>query len=149
MRIHASGTPTAWDCYAPGDVDGIPHVQHLQTNVLRGFTVYVEPQTGSKYVRAKPMSAAAKAQNIKLVRAPWNKDFIEECERAGPDDKLYDRDDQWDAASFAFNWLRTNPMEFGWQSGRIARPKETAPQFEDKPASGGRLKSRRWKPGTW
>jgi predicted phage terminase large subunit-like protein len=72
---------------------------------LSGFAVEVERPTGDKYTRALPMSAAAQAGNIKLVHGKWNKEFIDELEQAGPDERLYDHDDQWDAASSAFNYL--------------------------------------------
>jgi len=72
---------------------------------LLGFAVKVEHPSGDKYTRALPISSAAQAGNIKLVRAKWNKDFVDELEQAGPDEKLYDHDDQWDASSSAFNYL--------------------------------------------
>ena len=46
-----------------------------------GFTVEVEHPTGDKYTRALPMSSAAQAGNIKLVRGKWNKDFVDEPSR--------------------------------------------------------------------
>ena len=75
---------------------------------LSGFAVEVERPTGDKYTRALPMSSAAQAGNIKLVRSKWNKEFIDELEQAGPDERLYDHDDQWDAASSAFNYLASH-----------------------------------------
>jgi len=51
------------------------------------------------------MSSAAQARNLKLLRGKWNRDFLDELEQAGPDDRLYDHDDQWDAGSSAFNYL--------------------------------------------
>jgi len=85
---------------------------------LWGFNVKVENPTGDKYTRALPMSSAAQAGNIKLVRGRWNRDFVDELEQAGPDPKLYDHDDQWDAAASAFNHLASNLSEFGWRSVR-------------------------------
>jgi len=72
---------------------------------LSGFPVEVERPTGDKYTRALPLSSAAQARNIKLLRGKWNRDFLDELEQAGPDDRLYDHDDQWDAGSSAFNYL--------------------------------------------
>lgn len=135
----------------PGSA-GKSYAQHLQTQVLLGFNVIIEPQNGSKYVRAKPMSAAAKAQNLILLRADWNNDFIVECEQAGPNDKLYNHDDQWDAASFGFNYLCANSMEFGWQSGRTPGVASLDPRFDDDDVGrefGTMVKSRRWGPGAW
>ena len=75
---------------------------------LLGFAVEVERPTGDKYTRALPMSSAAQAGNIKLVGGKWNKEFIDELEQAGPDERLYDHNDQWDAASSAFNYLASH-----------------------------------------
>jgi hypothetical protein len=85
---------------------------------LCGFYVQVENPTGDKYTRALPMSSAAQAGNIKLVRGRWNRDFLEELEQAGPDPKLYDHDDQWDAGASAFNHLASHQSEIGWRSAR-------------------------------
>ena len=60
------------------------------------------------------MSSAAQAGNIKLVRGKWNKEFVDELEQAGPDDKLYDHDDQWDAASSAFNYVASHRREYAY-----------------------------------
>ncbi|HEX4348952.1 MAG TPA: phage terminase large subunit [Verrucomicrobiae bacterium] len=43
---------------------------------LDGFNVRFTTATGSKEVRAKPVSAQAEAGRIKIVRAGWNADFI-------------------------------------------------------------------------
>jgi hypothetical protein len=43
---------------------------------------------------------------------------VDELEQAGPDPKLYDHDDQWDAGASAFNHLASNLSEFGWRSVR-------------------------------
>jgi predicted phage terminase large subunit-like protein len=85
---------------------------------LCGFYVQVENPTGDKYTRALPMSSAAQAGNIKLVRGRWNRDFLEELEQAGPDPKLYDHDDIWDAGASAFNHLASHQSEIGWRSAR-------------------------------
>jgi hypothetical protein len=60
------------------------------------------------------MSTQARAGNFKLKRAAWNNAFLEELEQAGPDDRLYDHDDQWDAASSAFNYLCGNSSEMAY-----------------------------------
>ena len=87
---------------------GKSYIDAQMRGPLQGFAVKVERPTGDKYTRALPMSSAAQAGNIKLVRGAWNKDFIDELEQAGPDDKLYDHDDQWDAASSAFSHLASH-----------------------------------------
>ena len=81
---------------------------------LQGSPLEVEHPTGDKYTRALPMSSAAQAGNIKLVRGKWNKDFVDELEQAGPDEKLYDHDDQWDAASSAFNYVASHRREYAY-----------------------------------
>jgi predicted phage terminase large subunit-like protein len=126
---------------------------------LCGFYTDVENPSGDKYTRALPMSSAAQAGNIKLVRGRWSRDFVDELEQAGPDPKLYDHDDQWDAAASAFNHLASNLSEFGWRS---VRELETRPLYdprypEDNPYLGrtkrfelGKLrKSRRFSPGAY
>ena len=49
-----------------------------QIKLLVGYDIRAELETGSKEVRANPVSAQAEAGNIKLVRAPWNDGFLEE-----------------------------------------------------------------------
>ena len=116
---------------------------------LCGFNVKVENPTGDKYTRALPMSSAAQAGNIKLVRGRWNRDFVDELEQAGPDPKLYDHDDQWDAAASAFNHLASNVSEFGWRSVRELEyrppydpryPEDNPNLRRNKPFELGRLK---------
>jgi predicted phage terminase large subunit-like protein len=135
---------------------GKAYVDAQMRGPLLGFTVEVEHPTGDKYTRALPMSSAAQAGNIKLVRGKWNKDFLDELEQAGPDEKLYDHDDQWDAASSAFNHLASNQREYAYTPARahassqfealFGRPRH--PVFdEDIPLLKGG--SRRFGPGAW
>lgn len=69
--------------------------------LLTGFSVRCDPASGSKELRADPLSSQVNAGNVKLVRGGWNKTFVEEV-RQFPHGK---RDDQVDAASGAFNLL--------------------------------------------
>jgi len=105
---------------------GKSHIDAQMRGPLSGFAVEVEHPTGDKYTRALPMSSAAQAGNIKLVRGLWNKDFVEELEQAGPDPKLYDHDDQWDAGASGFNYLASRRHAGGVMLvrnvGRIADP---------------------------
>ncbi|HHV27977.1 MAG TPA: phage terminase large subunit, partial [Tissierellia bacterium] len=57
--------------------------------------------TGSKRVRASPVSSQAEVGNIKIVRGRWNKAFLDEL-------VMFDEgahDDQVDALSGAFEYL--------------------------------------------
>lgn len=68
---------------------------------LAGYRIRAERATGDKAVRAEPYSVQVEAGNIKLVQAPWNKDFIDE-HKTFPVGKYKD---QIDAAGGAFNKL--------------------------------------------
>lgn len=80
----------------PGQA-GVDQVQ-LLVRMLAGFNVRAERVTGRKETRADGLSAQVNAGNVKLLRADWNKAFIEEM-RTFPAGK---HDDQIDAASDAF-----------------------------------------------
>ena len=69
--------------------------------MLAGFPVITLPASGSKEVRADPLSAQVNAGNVLLVRGDWNKEFLEEMRRF----PLGKHDDQIDAAALAFNRL--------------------------------------------
>jgi len=75
---------------------------------LAGFCVKADRVTGSKVLRAEPVSAQAEAGNIKLVRGDWNEAFLSEIETF-PFGK---HDDQVDALSGAFAML-------AWRGGEI------------------------------
>jgi predicted phage terminase large subunit-like protein len=68
---------------------------------LMGFDYGGVVVTGDKVTRAKPFRAQCEAGNVYLVRAPWNKEYLDElCDfPAGA------HDDQVDASSCAFNEL--------------------------------------------
>jgi predicted phage terminase large subunit-like protein len=76
--------------------------------MLAGFNARAEKVTGSKELRADAFSAQVNAGNVKLVRGPWNKDFLEEL-RTFP---AGTNDDQVDAASDAFNELTSTKPFF-------------------------------------
>lgn len=84
----------------PGSA-GVNTIDHYRRRVLLGFTFRGNKTTGSKEVRANPLSAAAEAGNVKLVRGPWINDFLDEAE-AFPGGS---HDDQVDSASGAFEML--------------------------------------------
>ena len=66
--------------------------------LLAGWNARAERETGSKEVRATPVSAQAEAGNIKLVRGSWNEAFLDEVSMF-PNAA---HDDQVDALSGAF-----------------------------------------------
>lgn len=68
---------------------------------LNGFTVKGNPPTGSKIVRAEPVSARAELGQVKLVRGEWNAAFLDEADVF----PLGEHDDQIDAVSGAFSIL--------------------------------------------
>ncbi len=133
---------------------GKAYVDAQMRGPLSGFPVEVEHPSGDKYTRALPMSSSAQAGNIKLVRGRWNKDFLDELEQAGPDEKLYDHDDQWDAAASAFNHLAAHRREalsytpVRWQTSQVEASSNDKDSKFGKPRQlGSLIKSRRWGPG--
>ncbi len=68
---------------------------------LAGFSALKRRPTGDKITRAKPASAQVEAGNVRLLRATWNRAFLNELE-AFPDGP---HDDQVDAFSGAFTML--------------------------------------------
>ncbi|AYO85903.1 terminase [Methylobacterium brachiatum] len=79
---------------------GIAQAEDYVT-ALAGFIVSAVAPTGSKEVRAKPLSSQVEVGNVLLLRGPWNEAFLEELGMfpAGS------HDDQVDAAADAFNEL--------------------------------------------
>ncbi len=76
-------------------------IDHYRRRVLDGYDFRALPSTGSKEVRANPVSATAEAGNLFLVEGPWTADFLDElC--AFP---AGSHDDQVDALSGAFATL--------------------------------------------
>ena len=83
----------------PGQA-GKAQVRYL-VKQLAGYNVRYSPESGSKELRASPLSAQAEAGNVKLVRGSWNRGLIDEA--AIFPNSTYD--DQVDAASRAFHRL--------------------------------------------
>jgi predicted phage terminase large subunit-like protein len=73
-------------------------------NIMEALSGYdaagIRPQ-GDKVTRARGASASAEAQNIKLLKADWNEQFLTELHHF-PD---ADHDDDVDGLSGAFNFL--------------------------------------------
>jgi predicted phage terminase large subunit-like protein len=76
---------------------------------LAGFSVFAETSTGSKVIRANPLSAQWEVGNVKLLEGAWNKTYLDEM-AAFPNGV---HDDQVDASSGAFAKLTTVKHEAG------------------------------------
>lgn len=70
-------------------------------DLLRGYDAAGAATTVDKISRANPFSAAAEHGSVKLLRAPWNNDFLNQLEQF-PDGELKD---MVDAAVWAYNLL--------------------------------------------
>jgi predicted phage terminase large subunit-like protein len=84
----------------PGS-SGVKVIDDYRRRVLLGWDFKGIPSTGSKEVRANPLSSQAEAGNVKLVRGPWITALLDEFD-AFPDGS---HDDQVDACSGAFAFL--------------------------------------------
>lgn len=71
---------------------------------LQGFTIRRQRETGSKFVRAQPVSAKAEHGLIFVKRGTWNTAFLDELEAFTETDE-HAHDDQVDALSGAFDAL--------------------------------------------
>lgn len=90
---------TIWIEQEPGS-GGKESAQATKKN-LAGFTCKSENPTGAKEVRAEPYSVQIEANNVKILKADWNKAFVDE-HKTFPVGKYKD---QVDAAAGALNKL--------------------------------------------
>jgi predicted phage terminase large subunit-like protein len=74
-----------------------------RARLLAGFDYGPSPTTGDKQTRARPYRAQCEAENVKLVRGPWNESYLNELE-AFPNGT---HDDQVDGSSASFNEIAT------------------------------------------
>jgi predicted phage terminase large subunit-like protein len=72
---------------------------------LAGYVVTADRPTGDKGIRLEPFAAQAGAGNVRLVTAPWNREYIEELTTF----PAARHDDQVDATAGAFNLLAGVP----------------------------------------
>lgn len=79
----------------PGS-SGVNTIDHYRRKVLVGWACIGDRKTGSKVELARPLSSAAQAGNVKLVRGPWVGEFLDEIH---PFPMPGVHDDQVDAAS--------------------------------------------------
>ena len=105
------GYVTTWVEQEPGS-GGKESAQATVGN-LAGFTCNYERVTGSKEVRADPLSSQASVGKVKLLAGSWNTGFLDELENF-PLGRLKD---QVDAASGAFNKLNEGGGGFGSGDG--------------------------------
>lgn len=84
------------------------------TRQLLGYTVRTSRETGSKATRAMPVASQANVGNLSIMRAPWNRAFLEEL-RGFPNAQ---HDDQVDALSRAFAEVATPAFDasYSWVS---------------------------------
>ncbi len=88
----------------PGS-SGVNTIDHYARHVLKGYTFTSERVTGSKIVRAQPLSAASANGNVKLARNTlWATELLYELEQF----PNVTHDDQVDSMSGAFNFLSGN-----------------------------------------
>lgn len=85
-----------WMEQEPGS-SGVNTIDHYQRRVLVGWPFRGVRSTGPKELRANPVSSAAEAGNVLLVRGAWNTAFLDEAE-SFPGGQ---HDDQVDAVSGA------------------------------------------------
>jgi predicted phage terminase large subunit-like protein len=83
---------------------GINTISHYQRNILRGYNVNPYRPDRDKVSRAGPLSSAARAGNLFLVRGNWINTWLEEA-LAFP----HAFKDQIDATSGAFTVLNLAP----------------------------------------
>jgi len=74
------------------------------TGKLAGYSAHSDTESGSKEVRAEPLSAQAEAGNVDVLEGDWNEVFLSEL-TVFPNGM---HDDQVDATSRAFNELVNN-----------------------------------------
>ena len=75
------------------------------TAQLAGFHVISSRETGSKATRAMPLVSQVEAGNVSIVRADWNRAFLDELN----DFPSGRKDDQVDALVRAFTTLTSRP----------------------------------------
>lgn len=90
----------------PGQA-GKAQSQYL-ARLLSGWAVTTTRESGAKTTRAAPVAAQVNTGNVSMVRAPWNRGFIEELRTfpSGP------HDDQVDALARAFNEIGGSNLDY-------------------------------------
>lgn len=91
----------------PG-ASGVNTIDHYRREVLAGFAFVGNRAAGDKETRANPVSSAAQAGNVTLVRGRWNGEFLDEIV-SFPGGS---HDDQVDAVSGAISMLTMPSFQF-------------------------------------
>jgi predicted phage terminase large subunit-like protein len=92
----------------PG-ASGVITIDHYRRRVLSGFDFHEHKSDANKLIRARPLSSAAEAGNVKLVCATWNNAFLDEVELFPTPGE---HDDMVDAASGAHERLNAGNRFF-------------------------------------
>lgn len=86
----------------PGS-SGVDVIDLYRRTILQGWDFRADKATGDKALRATGLSASMEGGNVSIVRAPWNREWIDEVAQF----PLGLHDDQVDSASGAFRELTT------------------------------------------
>jgi predicted phage terminase large subunit-like protein len=117
------GKDTAIWMEEEGGSSGKTVIDHYVRRVLAGFNFRAERSTGDKATRAMPLAAASERGLVKVVRAHWNADLLDEF-GAFP---YGGHDDIVDSCSLAFNklankqqmWIRMGGVTFDYSTGEV------------------------------
>lgn len=99
QRYGGPGAVQIWIEQEPGS--GGKESAEATIRNLAGFAIQADRPTGNKDVRLEPLAAQAEAGNVRVMRGPWNWDYIEEL--CSVPSGAYR--DQADASAGAFNKL--------------------------------------------
>lgn len=83
-------------------------IDNYRRNIFVGHDFDGKSVSVSKEVRANPVSRAAEAGNIRIVRGSWNQAYFDELQGFSPE---CDHDDQVDATSGAFAYLSLESID--------------------------------------
>lgn len=99
--------PDVWFEQEPGS--GGKESAQASIRRLAGFNAYAERVTGAKEVRAEPWASQCGGGNVRILRAEWNRAYVDEHTAFHPDAAYKD---QVDASSGAFSKLSDG---IGWE----------------------------------
>lgn len=99
----------------PGQ-SGKSQVEYFQRGVLLGYQVEGVRPSGSKFTRAGAVASAAEQGRLKLLRADWNRPWVNELtlfREDEPGNPYRGHDDQVDSLSGAFELIHKSPRAKG------------------------------------